>query len=93
MKRGGGLHPARPDWSHRTERPQATPAGLSAASLTYLSPREGVPLFLRTSLPLGRTLGAHRTSWHILLPSSLFLCSEGAWFSHAPPQVPKQRRP
>ena len=25
MKRGGGLHPARPDWWPPTERPRATP--------------------------------------------------------------------
>ena len=28
MKRGGGLHPARPDWWPPTKRPRATPGGL-----------------------------------------------------------------
>ena len=37
MKRGGGLHPARPDWLPPTERPRATPGGLIAASVTCLS--------------------------------------------------------
>ena len=28
MKRGGGLHPARPDWWRQTKRSRATPGGL-----------------------------------------------------------------
>ena len=43
MKRGGGLHPARPDCWPPTKRPRATPGGLLAASVTCLSRREGVP--------------------------------------------------
>ena len=43
MKRGGGLHPARPDCWPPTKRPRATPGGLIAASVTCLSRREGVP--------------------------------------------------
>ena len=31
VKRGGGLHPARPDWRLPTKRPRATPGGLIAA--------------------------------------------------------------
>ena len=34
MKRGGGLHPARPDWWPPKKRPRATPGGLIAASVT-----------------------------------------------------------
>ena len=59
MKRGGGLHPARPDCWPPTKRPRATPGGLIAASVTCLSRREGVPPCLRTSPPLGGTLGVH----------------------------------
>ena len=62
MKRGGGLHPARPDCWPPTKRPRATPGGLIAASVTCLSCREGVPPCLRTSPPLGGTLEVHRTS-------------------------------
>ena len=68
MKRGGGLHPARPDWLPQTKRPRATPGGLIAASVTRLSRREGVPPCLRRYPPLGGTLGVHRTSWRILFP-------------------------
>ena len=68
MKRGGGLHPARPDCWPPTKRPRATPGGLIAASVTCLSRREGVPPCLRTSPPLGGTLEVHRTSWRIPFP-------------------------
>ena len=34
MKRGGDLHPARPDWWPPTKRPRASPGGLIAASVT-----------------------------------------------------------
>ena len=97
MKMGGGLLPARPDCWPPTKRPRATPGGLIAASVTCLSRREGVPPCLRTSPPLGGTLGVHRTSWHIPFPrracTFLVLGFRGAWVSHAPPRVPKQRRP
>ena len=97
MKRGGGLHPARHDCWPPTKQPPATPAGLIAAGVTCLSRREGVPLCLRTCPPLGRTLEVHRTSWHIPFPRHacmfLVLGFRGAWVSHAPPRVPKQRRP
>ena len=97
MKRGGGLHPARPDCSPPTKRPRATPGGLIAASVTCLSRREGVPPCLRTSPPLGGTLEVHRTSWRIPFPrhacTFLVLVFRGALVSHAPPRVPKQRRP
>ena len=97
MKRGGGLLPARPDCWPPTKRPRATPGGLIAASVTCLSRREGVPPCLRTSPPLGGTLGVHRTSWRIPFPrracTFLVLGFRGAWVSHAPPRVPKQRRP
>ena len=97
MKRGGGLLPARPDCWPPTKRPQATPVGLIAASVTCLSRREGVPPCLRTSRPLGGTLEVHRTSWRIPFPrhacTFLVLGFRGAWVSHAPPRVPKQRRP
>ena len=43
MKRGGGVHPARPDWWPPRKRPRATPGGLIAASVTCLSRPEGVP--------------------------------------------------
>ena len=43
MKRGGGLHLARPDCWPPTKRPRATPEGLIAAGVTCLSRREGVP--------------------------------------------------
>ena len=68
MKRGGGLHPARPEWWPPTKRPQAGPGGLIAARVTNVSRREGVLPCLRTSSPLGGTLGAHRTSWRIPFP-------------------------
>ena len=97
MKREGGLLPARPDCWPPTKRPRATPGGLIAASVTCLSRREGVPPCLRTSPPLGGTLGVHRTSWRIPFPrracTFLVLGFRGAWVSHAPPRVPKQRRP
>ena len=53
MKRGGGLHPARPDWWPPTKRPQATPGGLIAASVTNLPRLEGVPRCLRKSPSFG----------------------------------------
>ena len=97
MNRGGGLLPARPDCWPPTKRPRATPGGLIAASVTCLSRREGVPPCLRTSPPLGGTLGVHRTSWRIPFPrracTFLVLGFRGAWVSHAPSRVPKQRRP
>ena len=65
MKRGGNLHHARPDWWSRTKRPRAKTGGLIAASVTYLSRRVGMPPCLRTSPPLGGTLGVHWTSWRI----------------------------
>ena len=68
-----------------------------AASVTCLSRWEGVPPCLRTSPLLGRTLGVHQTSWRIPFPrrrgTFLVLGFRGAWVSHAPPRVPKQRRP
>ena len=97
MKRGGGLHPARPDCWPPTKRPRATLGGLIAASVTCLSRREGLPPCLRTSPHLGGTLEDHRTSWRIPFPRHacmfLVLGFRGAWVSHAPPRVPKQRRP
>ena len=97
MKRGGGLHPARPDCWPRTKRPRATPGGLIAAGVTCLSCREGVPPRLRTSPSLGGTLEVHRTSWRIPFPrhacTFLVLGFRGAGVSHALPGVPKQRRP
>ena len=97
MKRRGDLHPARNDWLPRKKRHRASPGGLIAASVTYLSCREGVPLCLRTSLPLGGTLVVHRTSWRIPFPRHacmfLVLGFRGAWVLHGPPRVPKQRRP
>ena len=96
MKRGGGLHPARPDCWPPTKRPRATPGGLMAAGVTCLSRREGVPLSLHTSPPVGETLEVHRTSWRIPFPrhacTFLVLGFRGAWVSHAPPRVPKQCR-
>ena len=88
MKSGGDLHPARPDWWPPTKRPRATPGGLIAASVTYLSCREGGPPCLRTSPSLGGTLGVHQTSWRIPFPRHacmfLVLGFRGAWVSHAP---------
>ena len=47
--------------------------------------------------PLGRTLWVHRTSWRIPFPRHACMFLElrfrGAWVSHAPPRVPKQRTP
>ena len=97
MKRGGGLHPARPDCWPPTKWPRAIPGGLIAAGVTCLSRREGVPLCLRRSPPLGGALEVQRTSWRIPFPrhacTFLVLGFRGAWVSHAPPRVPKQRRP
>ena len=57
-----------------------------AASVTCLSRREAVPPCLRTSPPLGGTLGVHRTSWRIPFPrhacTFLVLGFRGAWVSH-----------
>ena len=96
MKRGRGLHPARPDWWPRTGGPRATPGGLIAVSVTCWSRREGVFPCLRTSDPLGGTLEVHRTSWRIPFPEHacmfLVLGFRGASVSHTPPRVPKQRR-
>ena len=61
MKKGGGLHHARPDCWPPTKRPRATPGGLIAAGVTCLSRREGVPPCLRTSPPLGGTLGSEES--------------------------------
>ena len=87
MKREGGLHPARPDCWPPTKRPRATPGGLIAASVTCLSRQEDVPPCLRTSPPLGGTLGIHRTSWRVPFPrhACMFLVPgfRGAWMSHA----------
>ena len=97
MKRGGGLHPARPEWWPPTKRPQATPGGLITASVTYLSRQEGVLPCLHTSPSLGGTLEVHGTSWRISFPRHacmfLVLAFQGAGVSHAPPRVPKQRWP
>ena len=97
VKRGGGLHPARPDCWLPTKGPWATPGGLFTAGVKCLSRREGVPPCLRTSRPLGGTLEVHRTSWRIPFPwyacTFLVLGFRAAWVSHAPPRVPKQRRP
>ena len=69
-----------------------------AASVTNVSRQEGVPLCLHTSPPLDRTLGVHRTSWRIPFSRHasgvVFVVGiRGACVSHAPPRVPKQRRP
>ena len=97
MKGGGGLHPARPDRWPPTKRPRAAPGGLIAASVRCSSPNEGVPPCSRTSPPLGGSSEVHRTSWRIPFPrhawTFLVLGFQGAWLSHAPPRVPKQRRP
>ena len=97
LRRRGGLHPARPDWWPPKKRPWTTPGGLIAASVTCLSRREGVPPCLRTSRPLAETLEFQRTSWRIPFPRHacmfLVLGFRGAWVSHAPPPVPKERRP
>ena len=70
MKRGGGLHPARPDCWPPTKRPRATPGGLIAAGVTCLFRQEGVPPCLRTSSPVGGTLEVHQTSWHTPIPKA-----------------------
>ena len=98
MKRGGGLDLSRPDWRPPTKWPQAAPRGLIAASVMYLSRREGVPPCLRTSPLLGGTLGVLRTSWRISFRRHargvfLVLGFRRAGVSHAPTRVPKQRRP
>ena len=90
MQREGGLHSARPHWCPPTKQLWATPGGLIAASLTSVSCREGVAQCLRTSPPLGGTLGVHRTSWRIAFPMHasgvvLVLGFRVAWVSHTPP--------
>ena len=88
MKRGGDLHPARPDWW-----PRARPRGLFAVNVTCLSRWEGV----RTAPPLGGTVEVHRTSWRIPFQRHacmfLVLGVQGALVSRTPPRVPKQRWP
>ena len=73
---------------------QYTPGELIVATVTYLSRRYGVLRCLRLSLPLGGTLGVHRTSWRIPSPRHacmfLVLGFRGALVSHAPRRVPKQ---
>ena len=91
------LHPAKPDWWPATKRPWAIPGGQIAASVTNGSHGEDVPPCLRTSPPLGATLGFHRTSCCIPFPRHasgvvLVLGFRGALVSHAPLRVPKQRR-
>ena len=98
MRRGGGLHPARPDWWARTKRPWAPLRGLIAVSVTNVSHREVVPPCLRTSPALGETLGDRRTSWCVPFPRHasgivLVLGYRGAWVSQTPCRVPNQRRP
>ena len=97
MKRGGGLYPARPDWSPPTKQARARPGELLPAGVICSSRQEGVPPCLRTSPLLGGTLEVHQTPWHILFPRHacmfLVLGFRGAWVSHAPPRVLKQRRP
>ena len=66
--------------------------------MTHLSCWEGGPPCLRMSPPFGGTLGFHRTSWRIPFPrhasgAFLVLGFRSAWVLHAPPRVPKQRRP
>ena len=68
LKRGGDLHPARPDLWPPTKRPWAARGGLIVAGVTHLSRREGVPPCLHRSPPLDGTLGVHRTSWRIPFP-------------------------
>ena len=96
MKRGGGLHPARPDWWPPTKEPRATPGVLIAASVTCLSRQDGVPPCLGASPPLDGTLKVHRPSWRILFPRHacmfLVLGFRGASVSHTQLRVPKQRR-
>ena len=62
LKRGGGLHAARPYCWRPTKRPGTTPGGLTAASVMIVSGQEGVRPPLRTSPSSGRTLGVHWTS-------------------------------
>ena len=97
LNSGGGLHPATPDWWPPEKQHWATAGELIAASVLCLSRLEGVPPCLRKSPPLGGTLEVHRTSWRILFPRHacmfLVLGFRGAWVSHAPPRVSKQRRP
>ena len=68
MKRGGSLHPARPDWWRQTKRSWATPGGLIAASVTNVPRLEGLPPRLRTFPLLGGTLGVHQAFWRIPFP-------------------------
>ena len=68
MKTGGGLLPAGHDWWPPTDRPRGTPGRLTAASVTNVSRREGVPPCLRTSPLLGGNLGVHLTCWLIPFP-------------------------
>ena len=96
MKRGGGFHPSRPDGWPLAKRPRATPGRPMAASVTNLSRWDGVPTCLRTTPPLGITLEVHQTSWRIQFPMHasgmvLVLGFQGAWLSHAPPRIAKQR--
>ena len=68
-----------------------------AASVTCLLRQEGVPPCLRTSATLGGALEVDQTSWRIPFPGHACMLLvqgfQGALVLHAPPRVPKQRRP
>ena len=92
MKRGGDLHPARPDWWPPIKRPRATPGRLIAASPTVCHGGRVGPSACARPLLLGGTIGVHQTSWCIPFPRHacmfLVLGFRGAWVSHALPRVP-----
>ena len=85
LKRGGDLRPAgRNGWSP-TKRPWATLGGLIAASVTYLSRREGVPPCLRTSgRPHGRGCLSARAR-NTGLPTVVWRLCLGLGFVVTPP--------
>ena len=65
-----------------------------AGSVTNISRREGVPLRLRTSPPLGGNLGVRKTSWPIPFPRHasgvvLVLGFRGAWVVACSASSPK----
>ena len=71
MKRGSGMHPARPDLWSPTKQPRGAAGGLIAAGMTHLSRREGVPPCLRTSPPVG---GTHNIMFLMGLKSACLAC-------------------
>ena len=80
------------DWYSVVYLQSALACAIQKSSILLTLPVYSVCAFLSAPFRL-----FHRTSWCILFPrhacTFLVLGFRGAWVSHAPPRVPKQRRP